>query len=76
VADDILDVEGDPNVMGKAAQKDADLDKSTYPSVLGMKKSREFAEKLINDALKNIETFGNYSDSLAAIAKYIIERDR
>lgn len=76
VADDILDVEGDPNVMGKAAQKDADLDKSTFPSVLGMKKSREFAEKLINDALKNIESFGIYSDSLAAIAKYIIERDR
>lgn len=76
VADDILDVEGDPNVMGKAAQKDADLDKSTFPAVLGMKKSREFAEKLINDALKNIESFGIYSDSLAAIAKYIIERDR
>lgn len=76
VADDILDVEGDPGVMGKATQKDAGLDKSTYPSVLGMKKSREFAEKLINDALKNIESFGIYSDSLAAIAKYIIERDR
>lgn len=76
VADDILDVEGDPNVMGKATQKDAGLDKSTYPSVLGMKKSREFAGKLINDALKNIESFGISSDSLTAIAKYIIERDR
>jgi geranylgeranyl diphosphate synthase, type II len=76
VADDILDVEGDPDVMGKAVRKDADLDKSTYPSVIGMKKSKEFAEKLINDALKNIESFGNHSDPLAAVARYIIERDR
>ncbi|MBW1892216.1 MAG: polyprenyl synthetase family protein [Deltaproteobacteria bacterium] len=76
VADDILDVEGDPKVMGKAARKDADLDKSTYPSVIGIEKSREFAEKLVNNALKNIDSFGNRSDPLAAIARYIIERDK
>ena len=76
VADDILDVEGDPDLMGKATQKDADLDKSTYPSVIGLNESKEFADKLIHDALKNLKSFGNHSDPLAAIARYIIERDR
>ena len=76
VADDILDIEGDPEVMGKATQKDAELDKSTYPSVIGLSESKRFADKLIHDALKKIESFGNHSDPLAAIARYIIERDR
>lgn len=76
VADDILDIEGDPDRMGKAARKDARLDKSTYPAAIGLEASRQYASQLVNDALKNIESFDNASDPLAAIARYIIERDK
>jgi geranylgeranyl diphosphate synthase type II len=75
VADDILNVEGNPELMGKAAGTDSLREKSTYPSVLGIKASREFARKLVDEALQALETFDKQADPLRAIAKYIIERD-
>ncbi len=76
VTDDILNVVGDPELMGKAVGTDKDRGKNTYPNLLGLKKSREFAQKLVNDALEAIEAFGNRSDPLGAIARYIVERKR
>ena len=76
VADDILNIEGDPAVMGKAIGTDKIRNKNTYPSVMGMKESKEFAKKLVNNALQALEYFDNSSDSLRAIARYIIERNR
>lgn len=74
VADDILNVEGDPEQMGKAVGTDQLRDKSTYPSVLGLEESKKFAKKLVSKALHAIELFDNRSDPLRAIATYIIER--
>jgi geranylgeranyl diphosphate synthase, type II len=76
VMDDILNIEGDPAVMGKAAGTDAVLGKSTYPAVLGLQSSREMARTLIDSALHALDGFDNRSDPLRAIAAYIIERDR
>ena len=76
VTDDILNVEGDPNLMGKAVGTDKLRHKSTYPSVLGLEKSKEFAQNLVNKALRAIESFDNKSDPLRAIAAYIIQRKR
>jgi len=76
VADDILNVEGDAAEMGKATGTDASRNKATYPGLLGMEKSRQFAAGLINNALQALEIFGNKANSLAAIAAYIIERKR
>lgn len=76
VADDILNVEGDAARMGKATGTDASRNKATYPGLLGMEKSRQFAADLINNALHALEIFGNKANSLAAIAAYIIERKR
>jgi geranylgeranyl diphosphate synthase type II len=47
VADDILNVEGDPQIMGKAVGTDNLRRKNTYPSLLGLKKSKDFAGKLV-----------------------------
>ena len=74
VADDILNVEGDPEMMGKAVGTDQLRGKSTYPSILGLKESKEFAKTLVRNALQAIEFFDNKSDPLRAIATYVIER--
>lgn len=76
VADDILNVEGDPQLMGKAVGTDKLRHKSTYPSLLGLKKSKDFAGKLVENALQALETFDEKAEPLRAIAKYIIERKK
>ncbi len=76
VTDDILNVEGDPAFMGKDVGTDQTRKKGTYPSILGIKKSKEFARKLVNNALQSLDCFDNKSDPLRAIAHYIIERKR
>ena len=76
VADDILNVEGDPDLMGKAVGTDQLREKSTYPSILGLAESKQLAKNLVRKALQAIENFDKKSDALRAIAKYIIERKR
>jgi len=76
VADDILNVEGNPELMGKSAGTDSLRKKSTYPSILGMQASKDFAEKLVQESLQTLETFDKRADPLRGIARYIIERKR
>jgi geranylgeranyl diphosphate synthase type II len=76
VADDILNVEGNPAIMGKAVGTDLLHAKSTYPSAIGLETSRQFAQKLVRQALQAIETFDNKAEPLRAIAAYVIERKR
>lgn len=76
VADDILNIEGNPAVMGKAVGTDRLNKKSTYPSLLGLDASKQFAQKLIHQALQALETFDNKAEPLRALATYIIERKR
>ncbi|MDI6688421.1 MAG: polyprenyl synthetase family protein [Desulfobacterales bacterium] len=76
ITDDILNVEGDPEIMGKAVGTDKNRKKSTYPSIMGINKSREFAEKLADNALQALDGFDNMSDPLRAIARYIVERKK
>jgi len=76
ITDDILNVEGDPDIMGKDVGTDQVRGKSTYPSILGMAKSKEFAKKLVNDALKVLDNFDNKADPLRAIAHYVVVRKK
>ena len=76
VTDDILNVEGNPEVMGKAIGGDRIREKNTYPSLLGSVKSKEFAKNLVNKALQALDAFDKKADPLRAIATYIIERKR
>jgi geranylgeranyl diphosphate synthase type II len=76
ITDDILNIEGDPAIMGKAVGTDQARKKNTFPSIIGMVESKKMARHSINNALKALEGFDNKSVPLRAIAKYIIERKR
>ena len=76
VKDDILNVEGDPTLLGKGVGTDELRHKSTYPALMGMEASKKFARELIDQALQALASFDHRSDPLRAIAKYIIERQR
>ncbi len=76
VADDILNVEGDPALMGKAVGTDKERKKSTYPSILGLDESRYMAKQITENALHALDIFDSKADPLRSIARYIIERKR
>ena len=76
VVDDLLNVEGDPQIMGKAVGTDQEKDKSTYPALIGIDASKKLASKLTDDALHALAIFDNKSDPLRAIAQYVIDRNK
>jgi farnesyl diphosphate synthase len=76
IADDLLDVEGDPEAAGKALRKDGEAGKSTFVSLLGVERAKAQAEMLIDQAIHHLQGFGSEADLLRAIARFAIERDR
>ena len=76
IADDILDVEGDPELAGKALQKDADAGKGTFVSLMGLERAKQQAEMLVAQANEHLSCYGTEANLLRAIANYITERDR
>jgi geranylgeranyl diphosphate synthase type II len=76
VTDDILNVEGDPEMMGKAVGTDKLRHKTTYPSLLGLQESKKLAIELVKNALQAIESFDKKAEPLRAIANYIITRKK
>jgi geranylgeranyl diphosphate synthase type II len=75
VIDDILDVTQSTQVLGKTAGKDAAVEKSTYPSVLGLEASRKEAAKLTKQALTALEPLGKKAGRLREIAGSLLERE-
>lgn len=75
VMDDILNVEGDPKILGKAIGSDALHDKMTFPRILGLDESKIYAKQLVDTALTAIDGFDKNADPLRGIAQYIIDRD-
>ncbi|MHC4477914.1 MAG: polyprenyl synthetase family protein [Planctomycetota bacterium] len=76
VSDDILDVCGSSERLGKTAGKDAQAAKCTYPSVHGMEESRRMAKKLAEAAAGVLEPFGRRADKLRKLAAALLERTR
>lgn len=74
VIDDILDITGTPEETGKTTGSDITKSKNTYPSLYGLKKSKEIAKELINDSLAAIRNFDEKAEPLRKIAKYMLER--
>merc|ERR1719359_1362587 len=75
VVDDILDVTQTSEQLGKTAGKDEAVDKSTYPSLLGLDKSREIANNLIRDAKAELDDFdSDLTQPLRGLADYIGSR--
>ncbi len=75
VKDDILDVEGDTQTLGKPQGADLKHDKSTYPALVGLKEAKQMAEDLHQDALHSLKALGNEADPLRWISQYIIQRN-
>ena len=76
IADDILDVEGDPELAGKALQKDAVAGKGTFVSLMGLDRAKQQAQMLVEQAIGQLSTYGQEADLLRAIASYVTQRDR
>ncbi|HWQ92986.1 MAG TPA: farnesyl diphosphate synthase [Clostridia bacterium] len=76
VIDDILDVTQTSEKLGKTAGKDTQAQKATYPSIVGLEKSRKIAERLTNRAFESLKPFGNKAVALQALAEFLLKRDR
>jgi len=74
VADDILDVEASSEELGKTAGKDEAVDKTTYPKLLGLERSKEVAAELVAEAKAALAEFGDAAAPLNGLADYIIAR--
>jgi geranylgeranyl diphosphate synthase type II len=75
ITDDLLDVSGDPSVVGKRLAKDAERGKITYPQVLGVAASRERARQLVDAACVAIESFGPPAAPLHELAQLVSHRE-
>ncbi len=74
IVDDLLDVEGDAAVMGKATRKDQKAGKATFVTVLGPERARAQAELLAKQAAKHLELFDEKADLLRELAAYVVDR--
>ena len=74
IIDDLLDIIGDPKLLGKAVNKDTKAGKETFVSLLGPDRAMEQAKILIEQAINNLNSFGEKSKDLISLAKFIIAR--
>ena len=76
VTDDLLDVTSDVKVMGKRTHKDIEKGKATYPGLLGLERSRQYAVELEQKAESYLEPFGDKANILRLIALYVLKREK
>ncbi len=74
IVDDILDITGDTESLGKTGGKDAAQQKTTYASLLGLSQARERAAQLYDDAIAALDSFDERADPLRELAQLIIHR--
>ncbi len=75
IIDDILDVTATAETLGKPVGSDADNEKNTYVSLLGLEAAADLAAKLTRQAVAALESFGEEADSLRQLAMALLERD-
>ncbi len=76
IRDDILDIEGDTETLGKQSGADQALGKPTFPDIIGLKESKIRLHELHQQALTALESFDAKADTLRDIANYIVDRVR
>jgi geranylgeranyl diphosphate synthase type II len=76
IIDDILDVTQTSEQLGKTAGKDTKAQKATYPSIIGLEKSRKMAEELTGRAFAALLVFKGEARALEALAGHLLRRDR
>lgn len=75
IRDDILDIEGETAIIGKAQGADALRNKPTYPALLGLDGAKARAQELLEEASDVLAPFGEKASPLRAIASYIVQRN-
>jgi len=76
IADDVLDVTATTEELGKAAAKDAEAGKQTYPEAVGLDASREAADQAAVQAIAALDIFGPDADDLRQLARFVVERKK
>ena len=76
IVDDILDITQTSEQLGKTAGKDTAAEKVTYPSLYGIDESRRRADTLVEVAFAALEPFRERAESLEAVARYLVERQK
>ncbi|HCX73122.1 MAG TPA: geranylgeranyl pyrophosphate synthase [Candidatus Cloacimonas sp.] len=74
IVDDILDVEGNEQTLGKTIGKDKKVQKMTFPAVYGLEKSKQMATKMIEDAKKLLKPYGEKAEILLMLCDFILTR--
>lgn len=74
IIDDVLDIEGSDEVLGKKAGSDIKMNKMTYPALYGIERSKQKAKDLISDAIDSLRMFSSEADTLREIARYLLRR--
>jgi geranylgeranyl diphosphate synthase, type II len=75
IADDILDIEGSAEILGKTPGSDRSKKKATYPAVVGLEESRKRAGELVELAVEALSLFGTEADPLREIGRFIVTRN-
>lgn len=76
IVDDLLDLTGDTEKMGKVVGRDQELNKSTYPKLLGLKAAKSAAQEHAQKAKDELEIFGAKAKDLKALVEYILKRQQ
>jgi geranylgeranyl diphosphate synthase type II len=76
IADDILNVTGDSDLMGKGTGSDISRGKTTFPALMGLEASRNRLTELVERATAHLSGFDHRAEPLRWIAKYVMERNR
>ncbi len=75
IQDDLLDIEGDTETLGKPQGSDLAQNKPTYPALLGLEGARQQLQQLHHEAVEILSTFGEASSDLIGLTDYIVSRD-
>ncbi len=75
IVDDLLDVQSSVEAMGKHTGKDQARGKLTYPGLLGIDASRQWADRLIQEACDHVRSLGDSAEALVMMAKFVLERN-
>ncbi|MDE2180840.1 MAG: polyprenyl synthetase family protein [candidate division NC10 bacterium] len=76
IVDDILDLEGNLEALGKQAGSDLRKKKATFPALLGIEESRRWARRLVSEAKQSLRIFADRGAALQAIADFVVMRQR
>ena len=75
IKDDVLDIEGATETLGKPTGSDANKTKATYPGLFGLEQSKQRINTLLEESFALLENFDNRADGLRYLSKMIVKRD-